>query len=175
MKGIEPGYEFSIYGKKLMRIDIFSGTLKEYINVYPEKRYDIVTLFTVLEHIPSPKEFLLNVWSLVNENGYVLLEVPKLDSFLNIINNKKSLNSYFSPWHLQYYTVDTFQRSLIMAGFNPIEVNMDRKKYARVIAKKVPTLKNYSQISDFPKENYFTILVKCILWRIKDKLVDILF
>ncbi|MCK4823005.1 class I SAM-dependent methyltransferase, partial [bacterium] len=174
-KGIEPGYEFSLYGKKMMGVDIFNGTLKEYINVYPKKRYDIVALFTVLEHIHSPQEFLLDVWSIVNENGYVFLEVPELNSFLNRVRNKKSLNSYFSPFHLQYYTINTIRRSLIMAGFRPIEVNMDRKKYARDIAKKVPTLKNYNQINDPPKENYLTILVKCILWRIKDKLVDILF
>ncbi|MEW6719249.1 MAG: class I SAM-dependent methyltransferase [Thermodesulfobacteriota bacterium] len=47
----------------------------------PEKDFDIVTLFDVIEHVPAPVPFMESVLRLMKSGGRVLVFTPNFDSF----------------------------------------------------------------------------------------------
>lgn len=58
-------------------LTVFSQSLDE----LPEKNFDIVTLFDVIEHIPDPIPFIHSVDQILNPGGYILIFTPNFDSF----------------------------------------------------------------------------------------------
>jgi len=102
-KGIEPGRKFGSYGVNRLNLDIFNGTLDEYIKI-DHPKYNIVTLFTVLEHVNSPVDFLKKINNLLTDDGVLFLEVPDFRNFLKGIRSRKKFITYFSPFHLQYFS-----------------------------------------------------------------------
>ncbi|GAB1465755.1 hypothetical protein MASR2M54_12550 [Aliarcobacter cryaerophilus] len=49
------------------------------------KQFDYISLIGVLEHVPNPKEFLIDIKNIMHEDSYILIEVP------NFENNKSDL------------------------------------------------------------------------------------
>src|SRR5690606_18745913 len=47
-------------------------------------QYDVVCAFQVLEHVPSPREFLQSARSCLREGGKLIIAVPSEDSFARI-------------------------------------------------------------------------------------------
>ena len=59
--------------------------------------YDIVLLLDVLEHVPSPKDFLNSVLKYLNKNGYLVVTVPNSVSLrkrLSVMLGKTNYASY---------------------------------------------------------------------------------
>lgn len=76
----------------------------------PVSSFDVVTLWDVLEHVPDPLDFLRLCASLTKEEGYVLANVPDLDSWQSrILGGRWPL---LLAEHLNYFT----RRSLALAG-----------------------------------------------------------
>lgn len=48
---------------------------------FPERGFDIITAFDVIEHISTPVLFMQTTTNLLNPGGYVLLYTPNFDSF----------------------------------------------------------------------------------------------
>jgi SAM-dependent methyltransferase len=60
------------------------------------ERYDILTMYHVLEHIPDPRAVLLSVKALANPGALIVIEVPNVGGWEARIKGRK--------WH--YYKVD---------------------------------------------------------------------
>ncbi len=66
-------------------------------------KFDLIILKHTLEHIKNPKLFIKDVFSLLNKNGKVFIEVP------NLIY---SLNNYiedFTPDHVNFFSLNTLK------------------------------------------------------------------
>lgn len=79
---------------------------------WPERKYDLVAAYYVLEHIIHPRRFLGMLHSLIRENGYIILEVPDFDEHPNEAFYVEHFNC-FTKWHLSIL--------LMSAGFRVIE------------------------------------------------------
>jgi 2-polyprenyl-3-methyl-5-hydroxy-6-metoxy-1,4-benzoquinol methylase len=79
-------------------------------NYIPGERYDIITLFHVLEHIPDPKSILMKLSEFLADNGQIIIEVPNANDALLTLYNNNSF-SHFTYWscHLFLYTAKTLQ------------------------------------------------------------------
>ncbi|BAY25580.1 putative methyltransferase [Calothrix sp. NIES-2100] len=49
--------------------------------VWSGEKYDVVTMFDIMEHLYSPKNVFKNLASLVKDNGYVLIETGDADNY----------------------------------------------------------------------------------------------
>ncbi len=68
-----------------------------------DERFDVITLFHVLEHISNPKEILQKLKSLLNENGKLIIAVPNYKSF-DAKYYKEFWAAYDVPRHIFHYS-----------------------------------------------------------------------
>lgn len=90
---------------------------KRSLNVYrtlsdiPEgEKYDVITLFHVLEHLPDPKGILLKLAGFLAKDGQIVIEVPNADDVLLTLYKSKAF-SEFTYWscHLFLFNLKTIQ------------------------------------------------------------------
>lgn len=61
---------------------VFPMTISEFADQYPEKKFDAVTFFEVLEHQAAPVAFLQGVKSCLRSRGFIALSVPNRERWL---------------------------------------------------------------------------------------------
>ncbi len=60
-------------------VRVIVGSLEE--AAFPDRSFDIVTLFHVMEHVTNPRQVLAEVSRILRPNGTVVLQVPNVDSW----------------------------------------------------------------------------------------------
>lgn len=102
---------------------VFSGYLADYSRKYPEARFDLVTAFQVIEHVPDPITFLREAAALARPGGGVVLGVP----------NELRIGR-FCPWdphqwpphHISRWRPQDLHAVGRRAGFTVARIGMDR-------------------------------------------------
>lgn len=88
------------------------------LNEIQEKKYDLITLFHVLEHLTDPLKYLTIIKSMITKGGRLIIEVPHANDFLLKTLELKSFKK-FTLWseHLILHTRDSLSKMLIAAGY----------------------------------------------------------
>lgn len=82
-----------------------------------EDKYDLITAFHVIEHLPSPKDILGKMANLLNEDGKIIVEVPNAnDALLSLYKNEEFSNFTYWSCHLYLYTQKTLSLLAKQAG-----------------------------------------------------------
>ena len=80
--------------------------------------FDAITLWDVLEHVPDPLGFLSICRELLRHGGYLVLNVPDLDSLeARVLGRRWPL---LLPEHLNYFNRDSLRLCGERAGFVPV-------------------------------------------------------
>jgi 2-polyprenyl-3-methyl-5-hydroxy-6-metoxy-1,4-benzoquinol methylase len=83
---------------------------------FPDKYFNVVICFHVLEHMPEPIETLEEIRRIIHPNGLLIIAVPNIDGLTSRITR----NNWFgidAPRHLFHFTPDSLERSLNKTGF----------------------------------------------------------
>lgn len=90
---------------------IFTGQLNEL-----QEQFDFITLIHALEHIEDPISFLKEIRNKLNDNGYLLIQVPYFpDNPFDLLIAD----------HCTHFTVSTLRQVLIAADLNIITIKTD--------------------------------------------------
>lgn len=82
------------------------------------KRFNMVAMFHVLEHIADPVSFLGKVVKVMERDSKLLIEVPNVDDVLvSVYKVPDYLHFYYQKAHLYYFSRPTLTRTLEQAGF----------------------------------------------------------
>ena len=65
-------------------------------NIEFEKSISVVSMMDVLEHIPYPKEVLMSMHSIMDEDGILLVSMPNSESWLWKFWSRENKNPYFN-------------------------------------------------------------------------------
>jgi SAM-dependent methyltransferase len=76
--------------------DVHVDTMESFASVYPERRFDVVSAFEVLEHLPSPHDFIDTCLSRLSKDGHLVISVPGFERRPAWVNNEVDL----PPHHL---------------------------------------------------------------------------
>lgn len=96
--------------RKLNCIDLVPGDITQGI-VMPTL-FDVVCIRNVIEHVYSAKEFLNVAKEMINENGYLLIEVPSADRpYVG-----QPPDSFLSAAHIFTYTADSIKELARQCG-----------------------------------------------------------
>jgi SAM-dependent methyltransferase len=99
-------------------LSIRAGALTS--DAYPRGRFDLVSLWHVLEHLPDPDQTLRDCAGWLAEGGLLLVAVPNLDSW----QSRFFRGSWFHldpPFHLHHFAPRSLSRALAAAGFEVVD------------------------------------------------------
>ena len=92
------------------------------------KKYDIILMWHVLEHIKDPSAFLQRLSSLLNKNGVFIFEVPNRNSLGFRLTRKKWFH-LDTPRHLFHYNQRSLKQLLNQQGLKVIEYSGNAVDY----------------------------------------------
>ena len=89
-----------------------------------QSKFDVITMFHVLEHIPNQVKILKSIKSKLKKNGKIFIEVPHAEDFLiSQINLEEYKKFTFWSEHLILHTFKSLRTILKAAGFKKIEIS----------------------------------------------------
>ncbi|MBC8182067.1 class I SAM-dependent methyltransferase [candidate division KSB1 bacterium] len=121
LTGKQLGHE--VYGVELSKanVDFVRNDLnldveyKNFLDVSEDKKYDIVTLWDVLEHIDAGDKIIEKASRIIKDGGFLFLQIPQIDSFFAKLFN--------GTWwamgldHVNYFSKKTIKQLLSKYGF----------------------------------------------------------
>ena len=149
------GYELNDrareYAKKKYNIDLKPNFLED------NQKYDIIILSHVIEHFKEPKEILLKIKSMLNDNGFIYIEVPNSP----IINQSKNqcsyetLIKYLTTTHTVNFNMDNLKSfaencglKIIKSQYNDYNANKNNQKLRITLLEgKIPSIDNIFNFS----------------------------
>lgn len=91
---------------------VLNSTLEE--ANYPKEYFDAVTLYHVIEHLPSLGSALLKIVEILKKDGLLVVETPDCGFWMKFM---KSKFRYLQPDHNWYFTRNTLSLLLSNRGF----------------------------------------------------------
>ena len=88
-------------------------------SAFPADLFDIIHLNEVIEHLNFPMEILKSCYKRLNKNGIIVIQTGNIDSMVSKI--KGDSWDYIRPVHVNYFSQQTLQKSLRIAGFDVIK------------------------------------------------------
>ncbi len=143
-------YGFNVFGTELSKTaNLYTKKIKldvrEKISDF-EQKFDIVTLWHVLEHIPEPVDFLNEIKLKMNRPGYLFIRVPAFDSYWSQLLKDKW--DWFQPEnHLFHYSMKSLSWLLTEIGFDIEKISYNKPN-------NIMTKKSY-KLSNEVFEHYF--------------------
>ena len=126
------GTEFSHYAARMCQKRGFAVHVDAIEELdFGAERFDVITLWHVLEHSPFPGELLRRVHSLLEVDGVLAVavpnEAPHLIPWLRKCEQRHPLSilEWGMEVHLIHFQPATFQQSLRAAGFKILEFGVD--------------------------------------------------
>jgi 2-polyprenyl-3-methyl-5-hydroxy-6-metoxy-1,4-benzoquinol methylase len=92
----------------------------ENVKLKKNDKFDIVTSFEVIEHLFSPRDFLLNIKKILKSKGLVIFSCPNGDGFDVKFLGKKS--NTIDHEHLNYFNTNSVKILLKKSGYKTLEV-----------------------------------------------------
>lgn len=110
VSGFEPNGYTARHGMETWQLEIETGFFRSDLCA---GKFDVVTLIHVIEHLPDPVAFLVEIGSVLNDGGYFFFETPNMDSPRV---GRISADLFASP-HLVIFSPQTIELALNKAGF----------------------------------------------------------
>ncbi len=83
--------------------------LKKRIEYYEEERFDVITLWHVLEHLPNLEKTISTIENLLKPGGILIVAVPNYKSF-DAKHYKSNWAAYDAPRHLWHFSRSSMER-----------------------------------------------------------------
>jgi 2-polyprenyl-3-methyl-5-hydroxy-6-metoxy-1,4-benzoquinol methylase len=118
--GLEASLTGARYGRKRWGLRILAQPWEK--TSLPKGKFDVVTAFYVIEHLPDPLAFLREIHRTLRPGGMIVLRYPHttpIKAILSLMRIKNYL--YHLPFHLCDFSPKTMRRALAKAGFARIK------------------------------------------------------
>jgi 2-polyprenyl-3-methyl-5-hydroxy-6-metoxy-1,4-benzoquinol methylase len=117
------GIEISEYACKITKMiygyETYQGTLTKHAPNLISK-YDLITLWDVIEHVANPKALLNEVYQCLKPGGVLVIKTPNLDALeVQILGE---YNYSFKREHLVYFTAEYLNKIALSSGFKNIHM-----------------------------------------------------
>lgn len=172
--GIEISEQPYLYSKNDLKLPVDH---MDFFDMDESKKFDVVTMWDVLEHIDKADTFVEKCASVTAMNGYLVLQVPQIDSYfakkykddwkmmgLDHVNyfGKKTITQLLEKYGYQVETIkSSFEIKLfIMYTILPFIKRFKKKK-------KVTLYEENKTINASERQNYFNTFTQKPMWKLK--------
>ena len=115
--GLEPSEYACRVARERYGLEVICGYLGD--AGLPERSFDAVTFFDVLEHVYDPVKELADARRLLNSGGLVVVKVPNIEALQARVFGRWWY-CLDVPRHLNHFSPATLRRALEMAGFEVV-------------------------------------------------------
>lgn len=119
VEGVEPDSTTADFIRKKLNHKIYEDLFD---NINLRKKYDIITISHVIEHVIDPIEFLENVRKNVNDGGIVFIEAPDIQK---IYPYHREWYEWFEDGHLYSFSLNTLRAILLKTNYEIITIQRD--------------------------------------------------
>jgi SAM-dependent methyltransferase len=98
--GIEPSVSGSEYARDALQVEIFHGMIHDFLKLNPGRKFDVITLLNVLEHLTNPVETMEQLGHVLAPNGIVAIVVPDA-RFHDIVGRARKIVGIADPYWLE--------------------------------------------------------------------------
>ncbi len=109
---------FAVNAGRARKLDLRVGRLEP--GVFPDHRFDVVTLIEVFEHIDSPREACETLARIIRPGGLCVIQTADFDGLQ--ARHAGSDYHYYLPGHLYYYSASNLSSLLKQCGFSSIRI-----------------------------------------------------
>jgi len=117
VQGIEPNTKARQYAMKKYSLEVSEDLLEKGL---VKNKFDCITLWHVLEHVPRPTETLTQITKLLNPEGTLIIAVPNSNSW-DAVHYKQYWGAYDLPRHLSHFTYQTLKYFVELNNYNLIK------------------------------------------------------
>ena len=114
VQGVDISEQAVRYAQERFALDVFCGELQE--AGFPDRSFDVVVMWDVLEHVHDPQGTLLEICRVLKPDGVFVFRVPLLESW-----DRKLFGPYWAGWdaprHLTFFSLRTLEKMLAQTGF----------------------------------------------------------
>jgi SAM-dependent methyltransferase len=126
-------------GAKQHGLHLVCGDLvdKATINLFEESMFDLITLWSILEHVQDPCVAIKQVARLLKRGGLVMIRVPNADGLLNSVARalyrlsfgrvRRPLAYFYTRLHIYNFGAGQLRRLLESCGFRVMQVFYDER------------------------------------------------
>lgn len=123
LTGIEPDLNFYNFSKRELNLNIKNV---DFNKKNLEKKYDIITLNKVIEHVKSPDLFLMKTKKLLKKNGFIYIEVP--DGIAAQKSKEGKNREEFFLDHLHIFSINSLKNVLVKSKFKVLKIENIKEK-----------------------------------------------
>jgi 2-polyprenyl-3-methyl-5-hydroxy-6-metoxy-1,4-benzoquinol methylase len=120
VSGLEPAPEAVEYARS-KGLDVHNAGIEDF-DCVGDKRFDVVTLINVLEHLRDPAATLQNIKAkLLKPDGLLIIDVPnEFNDFQAIADKEYGLNQWWvcPPNHINYFSATSVKKLLADCGYS---------------------------------------------------------
>lgn len=101
-------------------IEVHQISIRQFFNTFAAKKWDVINVAYLLEHIPEPTDFLIQIKKYLNEDGIIIVEVPNEFSPFQLAYLKKhNISPYWiaPPVHLNYFDKQGLENIMKRTGW----------------------------------------------------------
>jgi 2-polyprenyl-3-methyl-5-hydroxy-6-metoxy-1,4-benzoquinol methylase len=141
------------------------------------RKFDIITMWDVLEHIDKANDFLAKCSKLTRPGGYLFLQVPQIDSY--IARKHKDQWKMMGLDHVNYFGKETIRQILANNGYEVLEIKSSFEIKLFIMYTLLPLLKRRkggkrqelretnSSITAAERQQYFNKFTRRPAWQLK--------
>jgi ubiquinone/menaquinone biosynthesis C-methylase UbiE len=109
-------------------LNVRQGSLEK--TDFSDTRFDVITMFYVLEHLPNPLKVLKEVRRVLKKDGLLVIRIPQsisAERFLKFFGVR--CNLFHPPMHLYDFSTEILREFLLKAGFTKIKTVIGRPTF----------------------------------------------
>ncbi len=172
--GIEISEQPYLYSKNDLKLPVDH---MDFFDMDESKKFDVVTMWDVLEHIDKADAFVEKCASVTALNGYLVLQVPQIDSYF--------AKKYKDEWkmmgldHVNYFSKKTITHLLERYGYQVETIKSSFEIKLFIMYTVLPLVKRFrkkskatlreenSTINASERQNYFNTFTEKPMWKLK--------
>lgn len=119
------GLEISNFAyKKAVRINPDAKIQNKILssNVFSTQKFDLITLWDVIEHLKKPKDELSIIYNKLKKGGKLAISTGDVNSLFSKVQ-RQGWHLYTPPQHLSFFSPDSIKKLLSPIGFKNISIS----------------------------------------------------
>jgi SAM-dependent methyltransferase len=168
--GIEPSGTGSEYARDEHGIDIYHGMIEDYSSAHRDRRFDVITMLNVLEHLTDPVGVLSQLSKVLASDGVLVIVVPDA-RFHDWVGRVRRVVGISDPFWIEQPKgfLSGFKLPDHLCSFQPgtITALLRRAKFSVMAMETAPVVMNPGPYRNFAKLTMFWMsrALHCLTFR----------